>query len=418
MSDKETILIVDDEPALLKVLSKRLAGAHYKVETRDDSLEGFLAAKDIMPSLIILDMMMPRMDGMEFKKKLGEDSLVSDIPVIFLTANSSINDKIKALRLGADDFVTKPFDFEELLARVQSSIDRRKRFEEIAVTDPMTGLANVRIFKKESRLLFDVACRYNRIYSLMLIDLDDLKIINDRYGHAAGDQALKTVASVMAGIFRMSDKLIRYGGDEFAVLMPETDQKQAELAAVRLKDEIEKTSLKLQNGLETSISVSAGCATYAADMVSEEELFKMADQALYKDKKVKKQLKRTEKSILIIEDEEAISRSLAFRLKRETFEVDAAEDGEEGLRKARLMHPDLIILDLRLPVIPGEEVCKAIREDADREFAKTPIIMVTAKSSDSDRVIGNVIGATYYMTKPYDFPDLLKNIHSAINREA
>jgi len=96
--------------------------------------------------------------------------------------------------------------------------------------------------------------------------------------------------------------------------------------------------------------------------------------------------------------------------------VETAEDGENALKKARLIHPDLIILDLKLPRLSGEEVCKAIRNDHDKEFAKTPIIMLTAKTSDVDRVIGNVIGATCYMTKPYDLPELLKNIRKATSR--
>lgn len=414
MGKKGTILIIDDEPDILRVLLKRLEDTGYRVNVFDNALEGFIKVKDIMPSLIILDVMMPELNGMQLKKRLSEDETVADIPVIFLTAKNTIPDKVMGFRLGADDFVTKPFAMEELLARIESAISRRKYYEKIAVTDPLTGLANSHIFKKEFGLFFRMGQRYQRVFSLALIDVDGLKGINDKYGHSAGDLVLKEVASVMLRVFRTSDILVRYGGDEFAAIMPETNQEQARCVAKRLKVEIQKASVELQKDLKISISVSAGCGAYGSEMVGEEELFNQADKALYQDKMSKKEKKRDKKIILIVDDEKDISKTLAFRLRQAGFDVEIAEDGEEGLKKAHQIYPDLIVLDLMLPHLPGEEVCKALREDPDRELAGTPIIMLTAKGTDTDYVIGKVIGANYYMTKPYNLPDLLQNIKQAM----
>lgn len=113
------------------------------------------------------------------------------------------------------------------------------------------------------------------------------------------------------------------------------------------------------------------------------------------------------KKILIVEDDLSISKFLAYRLRKLDYDVIVAADGNEGLKKARLEPPDLVILDLMLPACSGEEVCKAIREDDNDQFSKTPIIMLTAKSSDVDRVIGKAIGANHYMTKPFDADELL-----------
>ncbi len=414
MDEKGTILIIDDEPDILRVLVKRLEDADYRVEAFESALEGFAKVKDIMPSLIILDVLMPELNGMQLKEKLSEDETVADIPVIFLTAKNTVPTKVLGFRLGADDFVTKPFVIEELLARISSAIGRRAYYEKIAVTDPLTGLSNTYVFKKEFGLFSRMARRYQRTFSLVLIDVDGLKGINDKHGHAVGDLVLKTVASTMLRVFRTSDILVRYGGDEFAVIMPETDQDQASCVITRLREEIKKTSLELQEGLKISISVSVGCSAYSTEMASEEELFNQTDKALYKDKMAGKEKKRDKKIVLIIEDEKDLSKTLAFRLRQAGFNTEIAEDGEEGLKKARQIHPDLIILDLMLPLLPGEEVCKAVHEDLDKKLASTPIIMLTAKGTDADRVVGKVIGADYYMTKPYNLPDLLQNIKQAI----
>ena len=120
------------------------------------------------------------------------------------------------------------------------------------------------------------------------------------------------------------------------------------------------------------------------------------------------------KMILIVEDEGNISKFLAFRLRQAGFVVEIADDGEKGLNLIRQIRPDLIILDLMLPHLPGGEVCKAVREDDDEEIAKIPIIMLTANASDVDRIVGKVIGANYYMTKPFDFSDVLENIQQTI----
>ena len=116
------------------------------------------------------------------------------------------------------------------------------------------------------------------------------------------------------------------------------------------------------------------------------------------------------KKILIVEDDRDQSKFLSYLLKKSGFDVQAAGDGEEGLNLARQERPDLVILDLRLPKCPGEEVCKAIREDEDKHFARTPIVMLTGKTADVDRVIGNVIGASCYLTKPFHTADLLKQV--------
>lgn len=307
MSEKGTILIIDDEPDLLRVLVKRLKAAGYSVETFDNALEGLTQVKNIMPSLIILDVVMPGMDGMQLKKKLGEDEAVADIPVIFLTAKDSVSDKVAGFDLGVDDFVTKPFAMDELLARIESVMRRWRYYEGIA-----------------------------------------------------------------------------------------------------------KASLEIKKDLLGDVSVKAVGRVYNSGMTSTETFLRRVENACCQGITVKEEKRRDKKIILIVDDEEDIRRMLAFRLRQVGFIVQVASDGEKALEIARRIRPDLIILDITLPHISGQEVCKAVREDDDKEFANTPIIMLTARSAEVDRIIGKVIGANCYMTKPFDFPEVLGNIQQTI----
>ena len=124
--------------------------------------------------------------------------------------------------------------------------------------------------------------------------------------------------------------------------------------------------------------------------------------------------KRNGKKILIVEDEAGISKFLSLRLREAGFSVEIAEDGEKGLNMIRQIRPELVILDLMLPYLSGGEVCKAVREDDDEEIARIPIIMLTSHATEVDRIVGKVIGATYYMTKPFNFSAVLENIRQTI----
>jgi two-component system, cell cycle response regulator len=421
MSVKPTVLIVEDERSILKVLECRLTAAGYHVISATDGCEGLLRAIEGKPDLILLDITLPGMSGTEMKLRLNEYDQTSGIPVVFVTAKTSIEDRIKGFSLGADHYVTKPFDVSELLALIESTLRRRKHYEKIAITDSLTGLTNVYSLKKELAVFFQMARRYQRIFSVMVIDVDSLKHINDTYGHKIGDSVLKTVGQVMKETLRASDILIRYGGDEFVVLMPETTEEQARCVIKRLKNALKHEKINCtQNGKGISFTVSIGVAAYHSDLSNEGELFQLADKRMYEDKSLKKRNfnevsepaePRAKNIVLIIEDDDGIRKSLSHRLQREGYEAMTASDGKQGLSVARQTRPDLIVLDLMLPSLPGEEICKTIREDGDDLLSATPIIMLTAKTSDVDHCIGKVLGANVYIYKPYDVHILLKEIN-------
>jgi two-component system, cell cycle response regulator len=411
-----SILIIDDESDILKVLEKTFTTAGYRVFLAANGTEGIDKAREYRPGLIFLDRMMPGLDGLQVKAKLAEDDLTKDIPVIFLTSKSAVEDKVAGLKAGAEDYVLKPFDSRELIARAEAVFSRRKRYEEMALTDSLTGLSNTHVFGKEFQAFFNMAKRYKRIFTLAVIDVDDLKMINDAHGHQAGNLVLETVAGVMRRVFRESEVLVRYGGDEFVVLFPETSEAQALEAVSRFRKELALEKIVFGEPRQyLRATISAGVVEFSEEFQSREKLFQAADGRMYREKFSKKSDRLRGKKILMVEDEGDISKPIVFRLKKMGFDVLLAEDGESAIQEARRFFPDLIILDLMLPGISGEEVCKMIREDADELFSRIPIIMLTAKNTSADRIVGKVIGANCYITKPFQVDELLRNILRFIN---
>jgi diguanylate cyclase (GGDEF)-like protein len=246
------ILVADDEPVNLALIRRRLEWEHYRVETAEDGGQAVEAARRVLPDLIILDVMMPVMDGLQACRLLKEDPATRDIPVIFLSALDDTDTKVRGLGLGANDYVSKPFRVEELLARVSVAIrlklerDRlRQRAEELrrsaeaasemSMTDALTGLLNRYGLHRSLQRELSEARRYARPLSCLLIDIDFFKAVNDTYGHAAGDAALQQAARVIADSVRGSDVVCRYGGEEFLVLAPETGLDGARSLAEKIR---------------------------------------------------------------------------------------------------------------------------------------------------------------------------------------
>ncbi|NQT22415.1 MAG: diguanylate cyclase [Candidatus Omnitrophica bacterium] len=282
---KKKILIVDDEKSFVRILISILTSVGYDTFITKEGKNILDVTRNIMPDLILLDVILPDTSGFEAKAQLNEDSLTVDIPVIFLTVKNETPDKVKGFSLGAHDYIIKPFNSEELLARIDSILNRKSFYEKIAMTDGLTGLYNVNFFQRQLRIFFDEAKRYKKIFSVAAIDVNGMKRINDTQGHVAGDFILKEFAKIAKDTFRKSDVIIRYGGDEFVIIMPETKGKQAKEAVERFKSNISGRTFAFRRDKKPlSFSVSAGIASYNDKFKDNSEIFELADQRLYKDK--------------------------------------------------------------------------------------------------------------------------------------
>jgi two-component system cell cycle response regulator len=254
-----------------------------------------------VPDLILLDVVMEDIDGFAVCRWLKVNSDTRDVPVIMLTVRTSLSDRVTGLNIGADDYLSKPFEDQELEARIfaalrvkasQSELRLRNQqleamlhsVEAMAITDPLTGLFNRRRFADVLKREFAVTRRYRNTLSCLLIDLDHFKQINDRFGHDAGDQVLKEAARRIVGSLREVDLAARYGGEEFAVLLPHTSKTDARIVAERLLSNLRKQEFKFGSEV-VRVTASVGCAGNS-DVASgaADDLVKAADVALYEAK--------------------------------------------------------------------------------------------------------------------------------------
>ncbi|HEX8687094.1 MAG TPA: diguanylate cyclase [Pyrinomonadaceae bacterium] len=290
------ILVADDEPVNLALIKRRLEWEEYRVETAGDGGQAVEAARKILPDLILLDVMMPVLDGLGACRLLKEDPATRDIPVIFLSALDDTETKVSGLALGANDYISKPFSSDELLARVRVAIrlkrerDRlRQRAEELrrsaeaasemSMTDALTGLLNRYGLHRALQRELSEARRYARPLSCLLLDIDFFKAVNDTYGHAAGDTALRQAARAIAESVRGSDVVCRYGGEEFLVLAPETGADGARALAEKIRETF--SARLFGDATHTfTLTLSVGVAELRPDE-SGNDMIARADDALY-----------------------------------------------------------------------------------------------------------------------------------------
>ncbi|MDD9272154.1 diguanylate cyclase [Paenibacillus sp. GCM10023248] len=278
------ILIIDDEPHNLNILRIFLNSLHYEIFTVEDGKEALSMVRDLMPDLILLDVMMPEITGFEICRQLMAEADF-DIPIIFLSANAQKEDILHGLRLGAVDYLTKPFDLDVLERKVEIALHQKaqvknlkkdnKQLAKLVYVDALTGLYN--------RAYLDMTIAMMRegkkqFHAAMMVDMDYFKDINDNLGHLVGDQVLREVASIIqAKISSEHDLAFRYGGDEFLVLLHK-DSNAMEIADSIVK-EVDCLKVSLAPSKSQEFSVSIGLANNF-DPTCFEQMITQADSAL------------------------------------------------------------------------------------------------------------------------------------------
>lgn len=286
MNDPQVrILIVDDEKNMLNTYRRIFLETPFQVRYADSGQAAVKEAVRFVPDIILLDVMMPGMNGYDACTRLKSVEALKDTEMIFVTAKQDLPDKLNGYRRGGSDYLCKPFDPEELLAKLSVIATRKRRYSEQASIDGLTGVGNRKVFDKQLGAYFQLAERYHRRLSLAIIDADHFKRINDAYGHPAGDAVLKTLAVRIARNIRQSDILARIGGEEFAVLMPETGKPLAADIMDRIRRSVASTPIPLPAcGSCVSVTISIGIAEFPTDNSSPEALYGQADRALYRAK--------------------------------------------------------------------------------------------------------------------------------------
>ena len=283
----QTVLAIDDSPEIHQLLKFRLKNLDVELAHADSGFDGFDQALAVNPDLILLDVMMPDASGFDICRKLKTTKQTRNIPVIFLTGASDVDQKVLGFDVGAVDYIQKPFDSVELNTRVRAAL-RTKRFQDrlaqSAMIDGLTGLWNRAHFDQRIHEEVAAALRYDRPMSLIMMDVDKFKNLNDNHGHLFGDEVLQVVGDVLQDSVRTSDWPCRYGGEEFGLILRETDLDGAIILAERIRKEI--GSLQLHNKAQlVPVTSSFGVVSSTLCMnpcdLSSKWMIGSADRALY-----------------------------------------------------------------------------------------------------------------------------------------
>lgn len=279
-----TVLVIEDHPDQRDLLAIVLQREGYRVITAGNGLEALEKLETESVQIALSDIMMPKMDGFELIKRIRSNPALKSIYLILITARIQEGDRVRGLDLGADDYITKPFSFSELLARIRVGsrvVQYQQHLEYQTQVDSLTGLFNRRALEKKMQEEFERSKRYHNPLSVLILDIDNFKLINDTYGHHGGDAALVKIAETFREKTRQSDFASRYGGEEFVLILPETDQESAVQVAKKIHDSIRSCSFGTTArpfNLTVSIGVSSTSARNYGDW---REMLDDADRALY-----------------------------------------------------------------------------------------------------------------------------------------
>lgn len=283
------ILIVDDQAINIHQISQVLP-ANYEVFMATSAEQALEICAKTPPDLILLDIMMPTMNGLEFCRILKKQPEMQDIPVIFVTALQSTEEENACWAAGAVDFVTKPVNFMTLLNRVNAHLTlyfQKAYLRELALVDGLTGIANRRAFDERIKIDFHRAQRTKTSLGVILIDVDFFKSYNDQYGHPAGDECLCQIAALLQSTFKRSTDLVaRYGGEEFICLITDTEEKSLLLIAEKICHAVQHLKIKhTQSKVAPMVTISLGLAIYPnTPCKCYQDLIEVADKRLYKAK--------------------------------------------------------------------------------------------------------------------------------------
>lgn len=278
------VVVVEDDPAQTRLLTSWLKRINANVTVCGTAAKAREVLSNVTPDLVLLDIDLPDVDGYAIARLIRQEARLALIPVIFLTAHSSLTDRLIGLRAGGDDFLQKPVDSNHLLQLSLTRVERGRRVRELVHRDGLTGALNHSSLISELEHALAYASRHNEKLCFMMLDLDHFKRINDTWGHLVGDQVLMHVSNVFRKSIRQSDVLGRYGGEEFAVILPNCPINQAVALAERIRTNLAASPIRVSQSDTLGPRVSIGVASYPESGTTATELTAAADRALYQAK--------------------------------------------------------------------------------------------------------------------------------------
>ncbi len=290
------LLIIDDEEDVRMLLRDLLEESDYEVQTARCGEDALKMIRASTYDLVVTDLRLTGMHGLEVIKEVK--AIDAGIDVIVMTGYASVNSAVESMKAGAVDYITKPFNSDQIRMVVKKNIERREYqrlaqerefYRVLSSIDGLTELYNYRYLHQYLKMELEREKRYKRQLSLVMIDIDDFKSYNDQFGHLVGDMVLKKIASIFRNATRGCDVLCRYGGEEFAIILPETSKEEAVIVCERIRKSVETTEMvDEQRNPVGKVSVTLGLASFPADADNKDDLIDNADRALYQGKEAGK----------------------------------------------------------------------------------------------------------------------------------
>ncbi|HEV3049066.1 MAG TPA: response regulator, partial [Longimicrobium sp.] len=421
-------LAVDDDPAVLEAVRFVLEPHGIRVDTLDAPERFWEALEASAPDVVLLDVDMPRVNGLELCRVLRNDPRWKSVPVVFLTSRTDPATVQAVFAAGADDFVGKPFVGPELGARIQNRMERVRLQRSLAETDALTGVPNRRGSEEVLERFLRLAAGQGEPLAFGVVDLDCFKAVNDRCGHAVGDEVLARVARVLQKRFRAEDVVARWGGEEFVVGMYGMDKADGVQRLAEALEVLREETFTPPRGEPFHVTFSAGVAEYATDGHDLQSLYRAADAAMYVAKEAGRDRvlpagwspehgegPRTV-DVLVVEDDPAIARLLQHALETRGLRHEWIANGQKAAALLTGPAPELrarvVLLDVDLPGLDGLGVLRLLA--AERMLERTRVIVLTVRSHEAEVVRALELGAFDHVAKPFSVPVLLQRIRRAL----
>ncbi len=427
-SQNAKILVVDDDPLILAALEVLLASQGFKVVTHADPLTFWQALEETGPDLLILDIDMPGLSGMELCHAVRNDPRWSALPILFLTAHTDPQTVDELFAVRADDYVPKPFTGPELLIRIRNRLERVRLQRSLIETDALTGVATRTKSEEVLTRLLRLADRHHQPVSLALLDVDNLKLINNREGHAIGDSVLRTLGQILRHSFRGDDVVARWSGEEFVAVMYGMTRSDGVQRLASILATFQQKKFSSKDGTAFGSTFSAGVAEYPADGPTLKGLYEAADGALRQAKMAgsnrvlpaggdgNRPSVANHVDVVLVDDDEALTTLLVHALTIRGYTTHCLRDGPAAVEalcgREPCLHAKVILLDVSLPGLDGFGVLRQLAND--QVLRQTKVIVLTARSLEKEVLKTLELGAFDHIAKPFSMPVLMQLVRRAI----
>ncbi|MCA1034011.1 diguanylate cyclase [Bacillus infantis] len=425
------IQVIDDDVSMLILLKDALESKGWMVMANTEPEKAVDQFFDMNPDCLIIDVNLPGKSGFHVLEDIQKHTNKKFIPKLIISIMNDRETRIKAYRLGADDFISKPIDLEEFLIKVERHLDRKQIFDQSVLIDELTQVYNRRFLKDSLKRYLKELERSNQYFSIAVLDLDHFKQVNDMYGHPAGDRILSEFAQYLKDHVRIGDIVFRYGGEEFILLLPRTNDHDSKEVVSRLLSGFSSRTF-IEGGAELKMTFSAGVYMVHDPSATVAEAIKTADQALYEAKRngrarvesANKLIGGHSRKVLNVSviDDDAIIRTMLMKIlqsmefEHTSLDIQVYEDGQKFLQSGRMEQKGehFLILDGIMPVMDGTEVLQKVKEN--RNASRIHVLMLTGRKTEYDIARALKLGADDYVTKPFSITELQARIHRLIQR--